>query len=73
MNLIMDISSELEAKLAERAQAAGLAVDAYVAKLLDEAMAETTDPFLADNAVVEEQGPTDVALKHDDYLYGEAS
>ena len=71
----ISLPPELTAKLEREAQARGMSVADFVRLTLENALVQTPadDPLFADTAVYRDDGPIDVASKHDDYLYGDAS
>ena len=69
------LDPEVKAKAEIRAKRLGVSLSQLIRKSLEkeitiEAPSEV-DPFWADEKIIEDDGPTDFALNHDDYLYGE--
>ena len=59
----------------ERARSEGISFGEFVRRSIERQLAapakKTGDPFWDNLAVYEAAGPTDIAARHDDYLYGE--
>jgi hypothetical protein len=75
MNMQITLTPELKEKVEREAGARGMTVPDFVCESLERAVAKNRadDPLFADKAVFRDNGPADVAAKHDDYLYGDAS
>lgn len=75
MDAQISISPELKAKIEREANARGMSLSDFVRESLEQAIAHNAseDPLFADTAVYRDDGPTDFASKHDDYLYGGTS
>jgi hypothetical protein len=67
------LSEPLEAQAAEVARRQGISVDEFVQRAVEEHLKRlakrAADPFFSDTAVFVDDGPTDMALNHDHYLY----
>ena len=69
------LPADLRRRAQRRAQQEGLSLAELIRQALEESLRESRggraqDSFFADNAVFHgEDGPTDVALNHDKYLY----
>lgn len=68
----------LKAKAERRAKERGISLGQYVREAIEQSVAmngRATDPLFVptvlDLPVFDDDGPTDVAERHDDYLYGE--
>ena len=59
------------AELAAKQQ--GLSLDEFVRQCVVQTIGipSVADPFYSDKAVFRDDGPTDMALNHDEYLYGD--
>jgi hypothetical protein len=75
MDLRISLTPELRAKAELEASALGMSLPDFVCKSLEWAIAQksSVDPLFADPAVYRDDGPSDTAVNHDDYLYGDAS
>jgi len=70
---------DLKAKALKHANSVGISLGQYIREAIANSL-ETQqddprfdDPFFADDAVFSGKAPTDLAKKHDEYLYGEVS
>lgn len=65
------LTPELQAQIEREAVARGMSVPEFVRETLERAIRQppAEDPLFADDAVHRDQGPTDLAAQHDDYLY----
>ena len=75
MNIQITLPADLQTKLEREAAARGVSVADFIRLSMEWVLARkrSEDPLFADTAVWRDDGPTDVAEKHDDYLYGDAS
>ena len=75
MDTPINIPSDLQAKVLREADACGMSVAEFVRISLEWAVARKPyeDPLFTDTTVYRDDGPTDLAVKHDDYLYGDVS
>jgi len=75
MNMQITLTAALKEKIEREAGARGLTVPEFVCETLERAVAASRadDPLFADKTVFRGDGPADVAAKHDEYLYGDAS
>ena len=75
METQITLPSDLKQKIEREATAQGMTVDEFVTDSLERAVANgrSNDPLFADDAVFRDDGPTDTAANHDEYLYGDAS
>ncbi len=69
------LSPEIKAIIEREAVARGLTLDEFLQQTLDHARrpSEVKDALFSDSAVFSDQGATDAAEKHDEYLYGEGA
>ncbi len=71
------LPADLKAKALRRAREQGISLDEFLRRALEAALAgpgETpikADPLFSDVSVYEGPVPADLAVHHDDYLYGE--
>ena len=69
------LDPEVKAKAAFRAKRLGISLSQLIRKSLEKEVslepASDSDPFWADDEVIDDTGPIDFAVRHDDYLYGE--
>ena len=81
MDTPFSLPPDLKAKIEREADARGMSVSNFVRVSLESAVVQepsgaeksADDPFFADTAVFRDDCPADLAAKHDDYLYGDAS
>lgn len=74
METQISISVELKERVAREASLRGLSFDDFVRELLERAIVmRGADPLLDDEAVFEDDGPDDVSVNHDHYLYGDSA
>ena len=75
MDTHISLSPDLIAKIEREANARGMSLADFVRESLEQAIAHkrSNDPLFADTAVYRDDGPTDFASNHDDYLYGDGS
>ncbi|MCU0980452.1 MAG: ribbon-helix-helix domain-containing protein [Pirellulaceae bacterium] len=75
MDTQISLSPELKAKVEREANARGMSLPDFVRESLEQVVARrlSDDPLFADTAVYRDDGPTDFASNHDEYLYGDAS
>ena len=75
MDTQITLSPDLKAKVEREASARGMSLTDFVRQSLEWAIAQnpSDDPLFADTAVYTDDGPTDFASNHDDYLYGDES
>ena len=75
MDTQISLPPDLEVKIQREANARGISVAAFVCESLEWAIAHnpSADPLFADTAVYHDEGPDDLASRHDDYLYGDTS
>jgi len=75
MNTHISLSPDLKAKVEREANARGMSLSEFVRESLETAIAQdrSNDPLFSDDAVHRDDGPTDLASDHDEYLYGDAS
>ena len=75
MDMHISLSPELKARIEREAIARGMSLSDFVRECLEQGIAHkpSDDPLFADTAVYRDDGPTDFASNHDDYLYGDAS
>lgn len=73
MNTTITLTPDLQARIEREALARGMSVPEFVRETLERAIRQsaTDDPLFTDDAVFQDQGLTDLAARHDDYLYGE--
>ncbi len=66
---------ELIEKISREATARGVSVEEFVRLSVEQSLAESAsrDPLFADDAVFDGDAPADLAVNHDEYLYGENS
>ena len=69
------LPDDLRKRAADAAHKAEVSLAEFVrqaleAKLGSEDRDWSEDPFFANSTIIQDQGPTDMAQKHDDYLYG---
>lgn len=74
MDLHISLPPDLEAKVEREAHARGMSLSDFVRKSLEWAVSQqpSDDPLFTDTAVHRDDGPADLASKHDRYLYGDA-
>lgn len=73
------IPEDLKAKALNRASMLGISFGGFVRESIERALKNPNfqqsgrgeDPFFADDAVFRGDAPDDLALNHDEYLYGE--
>ena len=70
------LPADLKAKAQRRAKQMGISLGDLIRQALKEAVkkpgnGKAVDPLFADTAVYEGPGPTDLAINHDEYLYGD--
>ena len=75
MDTPFSLSPELKAKIEREANARGMSVADFVRESLELAIEHKAadDPLFADSAVFRDEGPSDFASNHDDYLNEDAS
>ena len=75
MDAEIPLPADLRDKIEREATARGMSLPDFVRTSLEWAMAKKPydDPLFADRAVYCDDGPEDMAEKHDDYLYGDGS
>lgn len=75
METTITLPAELKTRVEQEAAACGLSVSEFVRLSLERAVEKhsTADPLFSDTAIFDDDGPTDTAANHDDYLYGDAS
>lgn len=83
MDTPFSLPPDLKAKIEREADARGMSVADFVRVSLESAVVQEpsdapepgsySDSLFADTAVYRDDGPADLAAKHDDYLYGDAS
>ena len=75
MDAHIPLSPELKERIEREADARGMSLSDFVRESLERAVSPkpSEDPLFADTAVYRDDGPTDTASNHDDYLYGDAS
>jgi len=67
---------DLKTRAERQARALHISMGELIRRALEEELATDageTDPFFSDRAVYEDEGPDDLAARHDDALYGKAS
>ncbi len=68
------LDPEVKARAEMRAKRLGISLSQLIRKSLETEVslepASEADPFWADSEIIEDQGPTDFAVNHDEYLYG---
>ena len=71
------LPDDLKMRALKRADIMGLSLGGLIREALEKILKTSVvdeaddDPFFADNIVFQGKTPKDLALKHDDYLYGE--
>ncbi len=71
------LPEDLKMRALKRADIVGLSLGGFIRESLEKSLQTPDvdqaddDPFLADNATFQGKTPGDLALKHDDYLYGD--
>lgn len=76
MDAHISLSSDLIEKIEREANARGMSLSEFVRITLESAIVEKSsldDPLHADDAVYRDNGTTDSASEHDEYLYGDSS
>lgn len=74
MNKQITISADLKSKVEQAAKLSGMSISQFVHQSLERAIATNglEDPLFSDDIVFADEGSTDIAAHHDDYLYGNA-
>ena len=73
------LPEDLKLRALKRANIMGISLGGFIRESLERALQTPTvdraadDPFFADHVVFEGKTPNDLALNHDDYLYGDRS
>lgn len=72
MDMQIQLSPELKAKIEHAASVCGMSVPEFVCESLEWMLAQKLwdDALFADDAVYRGDAPADLAVKHDEYLYG---
>ena len=70
------LPDELKIQAQTQALQCGISLSEFIRRTLEQALQSanhdaSADPLFADNAVFDGDSPTDLADRHDDYLYGE--
>ena len=71
------LPDDLKIRALKRAELLGLSLGGFIRESLEKTLQSPSmdqaddDPFFADDVVFKGQTPKDLALKHDDYLYGD--
>jgi hypothetical protein len=70
------LPSDLKAQAMDQAHKSGLSLGEYIRKALKKMLLEakkkkSIDPFFEDKATFRGSSPSDLAARHDDYLYGD--
>ncbi len=81
MDTKISLPSDLKTKIEREANARGMSLPDFVRESLEWAVTQKpsvtqkplSDLLFADTAVYRDEGPSDFASNHDDYLYGDAS
>ena len=75
MDTQITLTPDLKVKVEQEADARGMTVAEFVRELLERAISQSRsdDPMFSDKAVFRDNGPTDLAAEHDEYLYGDVS
>ena len=75
MDTQISLSPELKTIIEHEANARGMSVSDFVRETLENAVAQmpSDDPLFSDTAVYRDDGLSDYASNHDDYLYGDVS
>lgn len=75
MDTQISLPPDLKARAEREASARGMSLPDFVCESLEWAIAQkpSADPLFKDTAVYRDDGPSDLTLNHDDYLYGDAS
>ena len=75
MDAHFPIPPDLKLEIEREANARGISPQDFVRQSVESAISHrrTDDPLFSDTAVHRDNGPADLALNHDNYLYGDAS
>jgi len=71
------LPEDLKMRALKRADIVGLSLGGFIRESLEKSLQTSDvdqaddDPLFADNATFQGKTPADLALKHDDYLYGD--
>ncbi len=70
------LPERLRSEVVRESSRLGISLGAYVREALEMSLASqkvntTVDPLFSDSAVYSGEGPSDAALNHDEYLYGD--
>lgn len=71
--IIVPLPDDLRTDAENAARAKGVALDEFVRTCLANTLrrSRANDPFFADLEVFRGDAPSDLSVRHDDYLYGE--
>lgn len=69
----VQIPDDLHEKIVQAAQHQGMSIDAFVQLCLSSVVKTKEDSLFSDLTVYTDDAPSDLAEKHDDYLYGDRS
>lgn len=75
MDTQISLPPDLQERIQREATARGMSLAEFVRMSLEQTLAQRRgdDPLFTDTAVYRDEGPDDLASRHDDYLYGDAS
>jgi len=75
MDTKISLPSDLTTMIEREANARGMSLSDFVRESLERAVTQrpSEDPLFTDIAVYRDDGPSDFASNHNDYLYGDTS